>query len=145
MFRHLLIPTDGSALATAALQKGLRFAQEIGAQVTVLTVVEPFLPFSMTPYQVTETPSSFHEQAARHAQGILDAAWKEGQALGIDCGMVEVEHSQPHEAIIGTAAAKGCDLIAMASHGRRGMSALLLGSQTSRVLTHSKVPVLVYR
>ena len=145
MFAHILIPTDGSPLSIAATGKILRFAKEIGAKVTVLTVIEPFHTFSLAPSQVSSTSAVYHEQARIEAARILDVAERSARAAGVECTLVQAEHDHPHEAIVDTAQSRGCDLIAMASHGRRGVSAMMLGSQTARVLTHSNIPVLVYR
>lgn len=145
MFHHILIPTDGSSLSSAAVEKALGFAQEAGARVTLLTVIEPFHVFSLAPDQVSHTPAEFLEHAAAQAERILSTAESQARALGVDCKAISIEHDQPHAVIIGTALERNCDLIAMASHGRRGLSAVLLGSQTVKVLTHSQIPVLVYR
>ena len=145
MFRHILIPTDGSSLSSAAVENALHFAQEAGAQVTLLTVIEPFHVFSLAPDQVSSSSAEFHQHAAAQADRILSMAEAQGKALGVQCASVSVEHDQPHEVIVGTALQRNCDLIAMASHGRRGLSAVVLGSQTMKVLAHSKIPVLVYR
>jgi nucleotide-binding universal stress UspA family protein len=145
MYKHLLIPTDGSALATEAVDKGIAFANDIGAKVTVLTVTGPFHMFSLDPQQLTDTFAEYQRHAACHARRILAAAEQKAKALKVSCNTVEIEGTNPHEVIIATAAREGVDLIVMASHGRRGFSAVLLGSETLKVLTHSKTPVLVYR
>ncbi|MDJ1156686.1 universal stress protein [Chelatococcus sp. SYSU_G07232] len=145
MYKHILIPTDGSQLSADALDKGMTFAKEIGAKVTVVTVTEPFHLFSLDPAQVVDTPSDYRQHVRERARRHLAAAGDKAKALGIPCETVQVEHEHPYEVIIQTAANRDCDLIAMASHGRRGVSAVVLGSETVKVLTHSKTPVLVYR
>ncbi|WP_295137283.1 universal stress protein [uncultured Reyranella sp.] len=145
MFKHILIPTDGSALSTTAIQKALQLAHDAHAKVTVITVMEPFHVFSMDSTQLADTRSAYEKHARDAARHYLNVATEQAEALGVECEAIHVEHAMPYKAITETAAEKGCDLIAMASHGRRGAAALLLGSETVKVLTHSSIPVLVYR
>jgi nucleotide-binding universal stress UspA family protein len=145
MHRHILIPTDGSALSQAALEYGIALAKSVGAKVTVLTVSTPFHTFAVEPVMVTDTPEQYAKQVAALAKNYLDAAKEVALAAGVNCETVHVEHDHPYLAIIEMAAKKLCDLIVMASHGRRGISAIVLGSETSKVLTHSGIPVLVVR
>ena len=144
MYQHILIPTNGSPLSTAAVEKGISLDKSLGAKVTVLTVVEPF-PMLPTVPQSYDAPSEYTRRVHSEAEQRLAQAEQEAKRVGVPCEIKKVEHGQPYEAIIEVAGARGCDLIAMASHGRRGLSALVLGSETTKVLTHSKVPVLVYR
>jgi nucleotide-binding universal stress UspA family protein len=145
VYSHALIPTDGSRLSTEAVTHGVEFAKETGARVTLLTVTEPFHTFALSVDQVEDTPREYrthmHERAAR----VLSSAAEVAKASGVSYEEVHVEDDYPYRAIIRTAEAKGCDLIIMASHGRRGISALVLGSETVKVLTHSTIPVLVHR
>jgi nucleotide-binding universal stress UspA family protein len=145
MFTHVLLPTDGSSLSQTAVQKGIQFAKIVKAKVTGLCVV-PKRSYSI--YEA-EVPAKFTEEAAAEwkakAEGILSALSKAAKEAGVPCDVVIETSDQPYEAIINTAEQKGCDLIMMASHGRRGVGALLIGSETQKVLTHSKIPVLVYR
>lgn len=145
MFKHILIPTDGSALSTMAIQNAMQLARDAKAKVTVITVMEPFHIFSMDSAQLADTRSAFEKHAGEAAERCLEGAKRQAEALGVPCEAIHVEHGMPYKAIIDTAVAKGCDLIAMASHGRRGAAALILGSETAKVLTHSSIPVLVYR
>jgi nucleotide-binding universal stress UspA family protein len=145
MYKHVLIPTDGSALSATAVENGMRFARDAGAKVTVVTVVEPFHVLSTDPKQLAETRLDYERHAKAAAARYLTEAERQAKTLGVRCEVVQVEHEHPYRAIIDTAASKGCDLIAMASHGRRGVSALVIGSETVKVLTHSSIPVLVYR
>ncbi|MDO8972721.1 universal stress protein [Reyranella sp.] len=145
MFKHILIPTDGLALSTAAIQNAMQLARDVKAKVTVITVIEPFHIFSMDSVQLADTQSAYQTHAGEAAKRCLEAAKRQAEALGVECEAIHVEHAMPYKAITDTAAAKGCDLIAMASHGRRGAAALILGSETAKVLTHSSIPVLVYR
>jgi nucleotide-binding universal stress UspA family protein len=145
MHKNILIPTDGSALSQAAVEYGIALAKSVGAKVTVLTVSAPFHTFAVEPTMVTDTPEQYAKQVAALATRYLDAANENALAAGVSCDTVHVELDQPYLAIIDTAAKKSCDLIVMASHGRRGISAVVLGSETSKVLTHSNIPVLVVR
>jgi nucleotide-binding universal stress UspA family protein len=138
MYNHILIPTDGSELAGKAVQHGIALAKLIGAKVSILTVLPP--PMITADREVAAARKASMQ---KHAEEILDAVAK--QAGDFACETIQVEHEDPYQAIINTADAKGCDLIVMASHGRRGIAAIVLGSETVKVLTHCKIPVLVYR
>jgi nucleotide-binding universal stress UspA family protein len=145
MYSHILIPTDGSALSTAALEKSLAFARDAGAKATVLTVVEPFHVFSTRTDQLDNTRDEYERRSKQQAALHLGEAQARAKAFCVPCEFIELESDRPYESIIDTATERGCDLIAMASHGRRGVAAVLLGSETLKVLTHSAIPVLVYR
>jgi nucleotide-binding universal stress UspA family protein len=145
LFTHILIPTDGSDLATKAVEQGILFAKEIGAKITALTVTEAFHVLSVEPSQLEYTPIEYKKHAEAHAEKVLGAVSAAAKSAGVDCDVLHVEHEQIYQAIIDAAEARRCDLIVMASHGRRGVSAVVLGSETVKVLTHSKIPVLVYR
>ena len=139
MYRHILIPTDGSALSHAAVEYGIALAKSVGAKVTILTVSTPFHTFAVESV-ITDTPEQYAKQVAALARRSLDASKEAALAAAVSCETVHVEHDHPYLAIIDTAAKKSCDLIVMASHGRRGISAIVLGSETSKVLTHSSIP-----
>lgn len=145
MYKNIMIPTDGSELAGKAVLDGITFAKEAAAKITVLTVTVPFHVLSLDPQVVEDTPVQYKRQVQEHAAKLLDAIAKTAKAAGVACETVQMEHEHPYKAIIDTAKSKGCDLIVMASHGRRGISAIVLGSETVKVLTHSKIPVLVHR
>ncbi len=145
MYKHILIPIDGTVLSDSAVDKGLAFAREIGARVTVLMTTEPAPIVMMAMVQLTEQQNRYHQHAVDQAARHLGETLAKAKAAGVPCETVQVDHDHPYQAIIETAASRGCDLIAMASHGRRGISALVLGSETTKVLTHSTTPVLVYR
>ena len=144
MHRHILIPTDGSDLSKQAIEYGIALAKAVNAQVTGLTVSTPF-HFAVDSDTLTDTPESYKkrmtEVAAKHLRQVNDVAVE----AGVSCNVMHAEHEHPYQAIIDAANERGCDLIVMASHGRRGISAVLLGSETVKVLTHSKIPVLVCR
>jgi nucleotide-binding universal stress UspA family protein len=145
MYANMLLPTDGSDLAGNAVQHGIALAQRIGAKITVLTVVPPFHTFTTDPQMIEDTPALYKARMQKQADITLDAAANAARAAGVSCETVQVEHEHPYRAIIDIADLKGCDLIVMASHGRHGISALVLGSETNKVLTHCKIPVLVQR
>ncbi|VDS07042.1 Putative universal stress protein [Paracoccus haematequi] len=145
MFKHILIPTDGSELAGQAVDKGVALAASLGAAVTIVTVTEPFHILSTDAMQVESSRSSYDADAAAYADRVLKAARAKAEAAGVRVQTHHKWHDDPWQAIIDTALEEGCDLIAMASHGRRGVAAVVMGSQATRILTHSKIPVLVYR
>ena len=146
MYRHILIPTDGSELAGHAVTNGLSLAKSVGAKVTVIIAEEPFdwLSVSETKAQQALGELTKHdEQIKKHAASVLNRVANAAKEAGVSCDTIQVENVQPYKAIIATAADRGCDLIVMASHGRSGLSAVVLGSVTNKVLTHTKIPVLV--
>jgi nucleotide-binding universal stress UspA family protein len=146
MYRHILIPTDGSELAQRAVQHGLSLAKAVGAKVTALIVEHSFNVFSVPESKMYSMPKEFAAYTAHikeHASKILDDVARSAKAIGVSCDAMQEVHDHPYEAIIKIAADKGCDLIVMASHGRSGISGLVLGSVTTKVLTHTKIPVLV--
>ena len=145
MHRHILIPTDGSEVSQNAIDYGVALAKSVNAKVTILTVSMPFHTFAVEPGMITDTPEQYGKRIATLAAKYLNVAKEAALAAGVSCETMHVEHDQPYLAIIETAARKSCDLIVMASHGRRGISAIVLGSETVKVLTHSTIPVLVVR
>jgi nucleotide-binding universal stress UspA family protein len=142
MYKNILIPTDGSELAGKAVQHGVALAKAIGAKVTALTVTP--LGVTLVMGVVADTPADYKRRIRANAEKTLDVVADQAKAAGVACETLQVEHEHPYQAIIDTARSKGCDLITMASHGHRGFAALVLGSETLKVLTHSKIPVLVY-
>jgi nucleotide-binding universal stress UspA family protein len=145
MYINILIPTDGSELAEKAVQHGVALAKATGAKTTVLTVLPSFHTLTTDAEMIEDTPAQYKARMQRQAEKTLSAVARAAQAAGVACETVQIEDEHPYQAIIDTATSKGCDLIVMASHGRHGVSALLLGSETVKVLTHCKIPVLVYR
>src|SRR5215831_9058651 len=145
MFRNILIPTDGSDLAAKAVEQGVLVSNEIGAKITAVTVTEPFHLVSVKPSQLEYTPIEYKKHAEIQANKVLGTVSDAAKSAGVICDTLRVEHELIYQAIIEAAEARKCDLIVMASHGRRGVSAVVLGSETVKVLTHSKIPVLVYR
>jgi nucleotide-binding universal stress UspA family protein len=145
MYKNLLIPTDGSEFAWKAVEHGMAFAKEIGAKITVLRVTLPFHVFTLDPQVVGDTADQYKKRVQEDTAKLFRSVTRTANAAGVACETVQIEHEHPYQGIIDTASSKGCDLIVMASHGRRGVTAILLGSETVKVLTHSKIPVLVHR
>ncbi|MFT3665144.1 universal stress protein [Piscinibacter sp.] len=144
MFKRILVPTDGSDITRKAVDTALALAKSVGAQLYAISVKEPFPYSAISEMQPTPPQEFFDAQeriAAKRLADVADAA----RAAGVDCQAHSVEALHPWEAIIDHAKRTECDLVVMASHGRRGVTALLLGSETQKVLTHSTVPVLVVR
>jgi nucleotide-binding universal stress UspA family protein len=145
MYKHILIPTDGSSLSEQAAQQGVAFAKSINAKVSAVTVSPTFHTFAVDPVMVTNTPREYAKECEARAEKYLGTIQILAKATGVAYEGVHVVHDAPYEAIIETAKKRGCDLIFMASHGRKGVSALVLGSETLKVLTHSRIPTLVCR
>jgi nucleotide-binding universal stress UspA family protein len=145
VYTNILIPTDGSELAGKAVEHGIALAKRIGAKVTVLTVLPPFRTLTTDTQMIEDTPAQYKTRMQEHADRTLGAVAAAAQRAGVACETVQVEHEHPYQAIIATAGSKSCNLIVMASHGRHGISAIVLGSETIKVLTHCKIPVLVHR
>jgi nucleotide-binding universal stress UspA family protein len=145
MFKHILIPTDGSDLSRKAILYGVQLAKESGAKVTGLTVTEPYQPAGMDTVFIPIDQGDYEEQSRLLSEKAMEQVKMAAEAAGVPRETVREVLDQPYRAIIDAAQALGCDHIVMASHGRRGISALLLGSETAKVLTHSTIPVLVYR
>ena len=149
IYQHILIPTDGSALSSKAVKDGVALAQALGAKVTFFTATSPFSSigdldhaFAGVPELVRQQALSYLESEARNALAAASAA---AAAAGVEAGTFMTESNEPYEAIIAAAKSKGADLIFMASHGRRGVKAVILGSVTQKILTHTELPVLVCR
>lgn len=145
MFKHILLPTDGSASSDRAIQAGVRLARDMGATVTGIHVVPPFHIFTYRPDMLEDTEDRYEKDSEAKARKILLTIEQQAAQCNVPCETVVVRSDDVYQAIIQMAADRQCDLIAMASHGRRGVRGLLLGSDTQKVLTHSQIPVLVYR
>lgn len=144
MYKHILLPTDGSELSKAAMKHGIALAKAIGAKVTALVVMTPLNSLVVDPSIVSGALDQYKALVAEQTAKYLDNVRNIAQESGVDCSTVCIEHDKPYEAIVNTAKNNGCDLVVMASHGLRGVSAIL-GSETLKVLTHTSVPILVYR
>jgi nucleotide-binding universal stress UspA family protein len=150
MYKHILVPTDGSPLSSKAVKQAAELAKSEGATMTILHVVSPYRSpvasdegFRVP--EIAELRKRYDEAAQAAGRKIVDAAQKIAAKAGVECDVVVASADMPYDAIIKQAQKRKCDLIMMASHGRRGLQALLLGSETTRVLTHSRIPVLVCR
>lgn len=147
MFKHILIPVDGSQLSMDTVERAVTFAAEAGARITFF-YAKPEYPVAFYGEGALidpTTPEKFAAMAEQQANDILGRCEVAARAASVSCARLSATSDVPYEAIIQAAETTGCDLIFMASHGRRGFSGLLLGSETQKVLTHSKIPVLVYR
>lgn len=147
MFKHILVPTDGSQLSMETVKRAIDFAREAGARITFF-YAKPGYPVAFYGEGALidpTTPEKFAEMAEQQAKEILGTCEQLAQSTNVPAASLAVTSDIPYESIIKGATTAGCDLIFMASHGRRGISGLLLGSETQKVLTHSKIPVLVYR
>lgn len=145
MYKHILIPTDGGELAEKAVQHGLQVAKHFGAKVTIVRATPPPQPLVIEGVVLAYPSEDLRRQIKESVDANFANVAKAATAAGVTCATRHIEQEQPWQAIIATAKEAGCDLIVMASHGRRGVSALVLGSETQKVLTHSTIPVLVYR
>lgn len=145
MFKHILIPTDGSKLSEEAAKQGIRLARELGAHVTCFHAI-PRFHTSDVMLGLLETSRGDYEKAAmNYATNYTGFVSRVARSAGVECAVEYATTDDAAAAIVDAARKHKCDLILMASHGRRGMQSLLLGSETQKVLTHSNIPVLVYR
>lgn len=148
MYKHILVSTDGSKLSGKAIRTAVKLAHATGAKVTGVYVIAPFVTPAYAEgmlYVPGLSPKRYQEITEREARKALAAIEIEARTGGVQYATTMLTADNPWEGIIRTAKAKRCDLIVMASHGRRGLAGLLLGSETTKVLTHSKIPVLVCR
>lgn len=148
MFKHILLPTDGSKLSDRAVQRGIDLASALSARVTAVHVIAEFRMMADESFALptgADLKRRYDKEAKARAEKMLEKIGERAKAAGVKFEGIAITGDVPYEEIIETAKKRKCDLIMMASHGRRGLSGLLLGSETSKVLTHSKVPVLVIR
>jgi nucleotide-binding universal stress UspA family protein len=147
MFKHVLIPTDGSDLSQRVADRAIEFAREVGAKLTAFYAQPEYsVPYYEGGMPIDAmTPESFAELTSAQAKKVLASVEERARAAGVLCELETKVNDSPYEAIIEAANERGCDLIFMASHGRRGIAGLLMGSETHKVLTHTTIPVLVYR
>lgn len=144
MYKRILFPTDGSDITAKALKTALALAKLCSAEIHTLAVKEPF-PYSAISEMQPVPPQEFFDVQDRVASARVKEVMDAATAAGVSCKGATVESTHPWEALLDFGKAQDCDVIVMASHGRRGVTALLLGSETQKVLTHSTVPVLVVR
>lgn len=145
MFKHILLPTDGSAGSDVAIQHGIQLARDMGARVTGMHVVAPFHTFTYRADMIEDTEEQYEKESEERARKVLATIERQAQECGVAYELVVARSDDAYQAILETANERQCDLIVMASHGRRGVRGLLIGSETQKVLTHSQLPVLVYR
>jgi nucleotide-binding universal stress UspA family protein len=145
MYKHILLPTDGSELSKRAVEHGIALAKTVKARVTALVVSTPLQDLVVEPSRVAGSLVQYRQLVAEYTAKYLGAVRDAAASSGVNCDVVGIEHNQPYEAIIETANKNGCDLIIMASHGLSGTSPIVLGSETLKVLTHTNIPILVYR
>ena len=143
MYKNILVATDGSELATKAVEQGLALAKTLAAKVTVVTVTEPWTMIAPGEIGMTIPIDDFEAGVAEHATKILNAVKLHAKTSGVMCDVLHIKDRYPADGILEAAKDKGCDLIVMASHGRRGIARLLIGSQANRVVTHSPIAVLI--
>lgn len=148
MYKHILVSTDGSSLSQKAIKTAVRLSKAIGARVTGVYVIPPYatpMYSEAMMYAPAVSPARYRELSKREGKKALAAIEVEAQTAGVENNTAMLAAPNPWEGIIRTAKTTRCDLIVMASQGRRGLAGLLLGSETAKVLTHSKTPVLVCR
>ena len=149
MFKHILVPTDGSTRSARAAAFASRLAHAHRARITALHVIAPFAPAAyldgVAPYPELYSAKAYERACEANAARLLGRVARRAAAAKVRCETVHVYADSPWRAITKAARSRGCDLIVMASHGRAGLGALILGSETTKVLTHSKTPVLVTR
>ncbi len=144
MFKRILVLTDGSELSNKAVEGAARFAKPLGATLVITTVTEPYSYTNLSEYR-PESIEQYEDRMSSEAQERLNAARKLAEDLGVVATTTMVKSFSPGEAIIDQAKRNDCDIVFMASHGRKGLAAVLLGSETQKVLTNSHIPVMVYR
>ncbi len=149
MYRHILVPTDGSPLSTRAVKEAIELAKTCGAKLTAVHVIPPFTPpvymEGMIPYPELYSPEEYKRVTEAQSKRLLAKIEERARAAGVPCATATVTAQPVWKAILSAARSKRCDAIVMASHGRKGIEGMLLGSETHKVLTHTKLPVLVCR
>jgi nucleotide-binding universal stress UspA family protein len=145
MFKHVLLPTDGSPVSDDAIRMGIQLAKSVNAKVTGFHVMPEFHIVTYKTEMLEDTRKEFARDSKAHAAHYLGAIEKAAKTAGVPCDTATATNDHPYEAIIKAAKRRKCDLIVMASHGRRGVRAILLGGETQKVLTNSHIPVLVCR
>lgn len=145
MFKHILVPTDGSTLSENAIKHAVSLAKQCGAKLTAINVMPKFHMLTYDTQMLEATPKEFEQTSQEQSKRFLDFAEHEARTAGVNYDAVTVTSDHPYQEIINAVEQRNCDLIVMASHGRRGLEGVLIGSETQKVLTHSHTPVLVYR
>lgn len=145
MFSHILIPTDGTKQSDKAIENGIALAKKLGAKVTAVNCSVPWSAIAVGEIVSIFPEAEYVETQNKEAQKLLDTISDKAKAAGIEVTTRHLFHNHAYQGILETAKEAGCDLICMASHGRRGLEGLLIGSETTKTLTHSEIPVLVYK
>lgn len=145
MYKHILIATDGSDIANKAVPHGVELAKALGAKLSAVTVTEPYEAVMVPETRGLVLPADYKKKSHEAASKILETVTSAAAAAGVECSAIHEENRWPYEGIIEAAEKAGADLIVVGSHGRRGIEGLLLGSQATKLLTHTKVPALVVR
>lgn len=145
MYKHILLPVDGSEFGMGSVPHALRLAKSIGARITAIHVTAPYETVAVGELAAFLVADEYIKRAEANAGAVFDHVRRAAQEADVPVTTYQVQHAHPWEAIIRTAKERGCDLILMASHGRRGIAGILLGSETKKVLTHTSIPVLVWR
>lgn len=145
MYKHILLPVDGSEFGAGVIPHAMQFAKAVGARMTVIHVTAPYAVIAVGAVSAYLAEDEYTKRAAANAASVLDCVKRAAAEAGVPIDAYQVDHAHPWEAIIAEAKERGCDLVIMASHGRSGLASLLLGSETKKVLTHSSIPVLVWR
>jgi len=145
VFKHILIPTDGSPLSERAARGAAQLAKSLSARVTAISVSVPYWVFAINPAKVSDSEETYRNKCEKRAAGHLEVVRQASETAGVAFAGMHVFAEHPHAAIIEVAGDKDCDAICMASHGHKGLAAVVLGSETVQVLTHSKIPVVVWR
>lgn len=145
MFRTILVPTDGSELSDKPVTAAIEYAQALGSKIVALTVAEPY-PFAPL-YQSTNVSdaTAYEDRTREAAQARVGRVTDAARAVGVECESVVAQSFSPSQEILAAAKKFGCDAIFMASHGRKGLNKLFLGSETQKVLAHTELPVMVFR
>ncbi|HWA12976.1 MAG TPA: universal stress protein [Burkholderiales bacterium] len=148
MYKHILAATDGSRLSDKAINTAIELARTLGAKLTVFHATEPYPVGMYSEYAMLSdaaTPGAWAKTQKKRADAILEKVRAKAAKAGVDVAGATSETMDPYDAILATAKNKRCDLIVMSSHGRRGLEGMILGSETHKVLTHGRLPVLVCR
>lgn len=145
LYRRILLPTDGSEASQRAILAGIAFAREVGADVVGFTATPAFHVLSTDPDMIGDTAEQYADASHERGRRLLADVDSAAREAGVPCTLEQAVSDEPWQAIVDSARRLGCDLIVMASHGRRGLGGLLLGSETQKVLVHSAIPVLVHR
>ena len=145
MYKHILVATDGSELSMRAARHAIALAKVHGSKITAVTVTAPWSAIAIGEIAVAVPEQEYETRAENNAWRDLNVVVDAAKAADVPRSAIHLRNPQPFQAIVDAAAKEKCDLIVMGSHGRRGIEGFLLGSETHKVLTHTKIPVLVYR